>query len=489
MGQWTTAAKVGLFVLVVGVASFYMYRFVSRTTGTEGGYRVFAELKDATGLAPQSRVMMAGIAVGTIESIRLDRGMARVDIRMGKDIALHDDATVAKRSASILGEYFLALTPGAEGKPLLHDGDQITIVIEATSTDQIIADLGRIADRVKLVAENLANTIGSPEGQAEMRSTLKNLAAVTEALNETVRENRETIRRTLLNVEDITNRSGPELKQILENVRTITQDVRTLLSENKGDAKGAVGEVRETVERVNRASASLESALAHIDSVTGRIDKGEGTVGRLTKDETLINEVQGVVEGVGDFVGGISRLQTIIGLRADYNFVSNTIKSYVELRLQPSEDKYYLIEVINDPRGKTSFEQIDVDTTDPTRPAHFREVRTTTSNAFRFSLMFAKRIGPFTGRFGILESTGGVGLDTHLLQDRFEIRQDLFGFGEELQPRWRIALGYEFIQRLWMLAGVDEVFNRDRRDYFVGLQLRFNDQDLKAMLPFASVRP
>jgi phospholipid/cholesterol/gamma-HCH transport system substrate-binding protein len=487
MGQWTTAAKVGLFVLVVGVASVFIYRFVSRTTGTAGGYTVYAELKDATGLAPQSRVMMAGIAVGTIKSIRLDRGMARVDITMFPDIALHDDATVSKRSASILGEYFLSLTPGTEGKPTLRDGDQIKIVIEAVSTDQIIADLGRIADRVKLVAENLASTIGSPEGQAEMRDTLKNLAAVTEALNETVRENRETIRRTLLNVEDITNKSGPELRQILENVRTITGDVRSLLSENKGEPKP--GDVRETIERVNRASSSLESALSHIDSVTARIDKGEGTVGKLTKDETLINEVQGVVEGVGDFVGGITRLQTIIGLRADYNFVSNTIKSYVELRLQPSEDKYYLIEVINDPRGKTSFEQIDVDTTDPTRPPHFREVRTTTSNAFRFSLMFAKRIGPFTGRFGILESTGGVGLDTHLLQDRFEIRQDLFGFGEELQPRWRIALGYEFIQHLWMLAGVDEVFNRDRRDYFVGLQLRFNDQDLKAMLPFASVRP
>jgi phospholipid/cholesterol/gamma-HCH transport system substrate-binding protein len=415
--------------------------------------------------------------------------MARVDITMSPDVALHDDATVGKRSASILGEYFLALTPGTEGRPTLRDGDEIKVIIEAASTDQIMADLARIADRVKLVAENLANTIGSPEGQEQMQATLKNLAAVTEALNETVRENRETIRRTLLNVEDITHRSAPELRQILENVRTITSDVRTLLAENKGDGKTGAGEVRETIERVNRASSSLESALAHIDSVTARIDKGEGTVGRLTKDETLINEVQGAVEGVNDFVGGISRLQTIIGLRADYNFVSNTIKSYVELRLQPAEDKYYLIEVINDPRGKTSFEQIDVDTTDPTRPAHFREVRTTTSNAFRFSLMFAKRIGPFTGRFGILESTGGVGLDTHLLQDRFEIRQDLFGFGEELQPRWRIALGYEFIQHLWMLAGVDEIFNRDRRDYFVGLQLRFNDQDLKAMLPFAVVRP
>jgi phospholipid/cholesterol/gamma-HCH transport system substrate-binding protein len=341
---------------------------------------------------------------------------------------------------------------------------------------------------VKLVAENLATTLGSPEGREDMKKTLENLAGVTEALNQTVRENRETIRHTLLNFEDITSNAGPQLKEILENVRVVTADVRDFTAENKSGAKGS-GDIRETVERINRASASLESALGHIDSISTRIDKGQGTIGRLTKDETLINEVQGAVEGVSDFVGGISRLQTIVGLRADYNFVSNTIKSYVELRLQPSEDKYYLIEVINDPRGKTTFEQVDIDTTDPTRPAHYRDVKTTTTNAFRFSIMFAKRMGPFTGRFGILESTGGIGLDTHLLKDRLEIRQDLFGFGEELQPRWRIALAYEFVNRLWMLAGVDEVFNNDRRDYFVGLQLRFNDEDLKAMLPFASIKP
>ena len=37
-----------------------------------------------------------------------------------------------------------------------------------------------------------------------------------------------------------------------------------------------------------------------------------------------------------------------MGLRSDYNFLANTIKSYVSLRLQPAEDKYYLIEVVND---------------------------------------------------------------------------------------------------------------------------------------------
>ena len=89
------------------------------------------------------------------------------------------------------------------------------------------------------------------------------------------------------------------------------------------------------------------------------------------------------------------------------------------------------------------------------------------------------------GRFGIKESTGGIGLDFHLLDDRLELRQDLFGFGETLTPRWRVSLGYEFIRKLWLLGGVDDILNSDRRDYFIGLQLRFNDQDLKTVLPFA----
>ena len=188
---------------------------------------------------------------------------------------------------------------------------------------------------------------------------------------------------------------------------------------------------------------------------------------------------------MNDYVGGITRLQTIVGLRTDYNFLANTIKSYVELRLQPREDKYYVIELINDPAGYTSFMQQQVDTTNPNLPAHYQTITTTTTNAFRFSLQFAKRFGPFTGRFGIKESTGGIGLDIDLLQNRFEIVQDLFGFGEEIQPRYRVYVAYEFVNKLWLLGGVDHVFDSTLRDYFLGLQLRFTDEDLKTVLPFA----
>jgi phospholipid/cholesterol/gamma-HCH transport system substrate-binding protein len=484
MRRFTTAAKVGVFAVVTVVAGLLIYRFISKSTSGGRGYVVYALLRDATGLAKHSQVRIAGIPVGNIEDIRLQGDKARVDIRINPDVPLYEDATVSKVASSLLGEYMVAITAGTEGKRTLEDGDQIKIVNDATSTDQLMREVADIAADVKKVSAALADAIGSDTGRQNMKDTLENLAQVTEALNQTVRENRESIRSILVNVENITAKSSPEIERILENVRVATNEVRTLMGKAEEGEQAQAGEVRQIIDKVNRASDSLESALKNIDTVTGRLERGEGTLGRLTKDEKLINEVEGVAETVGDFVGGLSRLQTIVVLRTDYQFLSSTVKSYVELRLQPREDKYYLIEVVNDPKGLTRYEQIDVDTTNTNDPPHYREVRTVTSNSFRFSLQFAQSFGPFTGRFGIKESTGGVGLDLLLFQNRFELRQDLFGFGEVVVPRWRISLGYEFVNRVWLLGGVDDILSDSRRDYFVGLQLKFNDEDLKTILPF-----
>jgi len=489
MRRYSTAAKVGLFTVVTVVAGLLIYRFVTKSVVRGNGYTVYALFHDATGIATHSQVKMAGIPVGEISDIRLDHGMARIDIRMRSDIPLYDDATVSKVATSLLGEYFLAVAPGTEGKRQLEDGDRIKHVTEAATTDKILKDVSDIAADVKKVTASLAGSVGTQKGEKNLKDTLQNLADVTDALNKTVRENRDSIKHILNNVERITAKGEPKVTKILDNVQQTTKEVRELMAKGKDGRPASAGQVQQIIEKVNRASSSLERAMANIDEVTGRVNRGQGTLGKLTKDEKLIDEVQGVAEGVGEFVGGLHRLQTIVGLRTDYQFLSSTVKSYVSLRLQTREDKYYLIQIVNDPRGLTSFQQIDVDTTNPNQPAHYREVRTVTSNSFRFTLQFAQRFGPFTGRFGIMESTGGVGLDTDLFDDRFELQQDLFGFGEVVLPRWRVSLGYEFVNRLWLLGGVDDILSTDRRDYFVGLQLRFNDEDLKTILPFAPAKP
>jgi phospholipid/cholesterol/gamma-HCH transport system substrate-binding protein len=483
MSEWSNAAKVGAMAVALGVALYLGWQFISREAGTGDGYRVWARVPDVTGVAPRSRVMISGVQVGVVDKISLDEGKARVDIKMKPEFALYEDAAIGKKATSLIGEYYIVLTPGTEGKERIPDGGEIKNMLEDESLETLQHQVKIILDDVKAVTETLRETVGSDKGQQRIEEILANLADTTDQLSKAVRENRGNLREAIENANRITAESRPELQAILENMREVTREVREMMAKAPPGEKP--GELRETIERVNRASENLESLLEHADNVAARVDAGQGTVGRLTKDETLINEVEQVVENVGDLVGGIGRIQTVVELRSDYNFLANTIKSYVGLRLQPAEDKYYLIEIVNDPRGLTTFEQIDVDTTNPNDPPHYREIRTTTTNAFRFSFQFAKRLGPFTGRFGIKESTGGVGVDTHFLDDRLELRQDLFGFGEQIIPRWRVSLGYEFIRKLWLLGGVDNILSDDRRDYFFGLMLRFNDEDLKGLLPFA----
>jgi phospholipid/cholesterol/gamma-HCH transport system substrate-binding protein len=489
MRRFTLAAKVGAFAVVMVIAGYLISRFVSKTAGTERGYTVFVRLADASGIAKHSQVRVAGIPVGHIESIRLEGGRARIDMKLRPELPIFEDSAVLKASASLLGENYIAIAPGTEGRRRLIDGDEIKNVIEATTTDQILKQVSSIAEKVERVADALANSVGTEEGQKNLKSTLQNLADVTQALNETVRENRDSIHNILSQVEGITRKGAPEVDRILENTRVVTEQVRELVSKSEAGKPAGQGEVRDIVEKVNRASSSLERTLSSMETVSSRLERGEGSLGKLMKDEKLINEVQGVAEGVNEFVSGISRLQTIVSLRSDFQFRAQTVKSFVELRLQPREDKYYSIEIVNDPRGNTRIEDETVITNNPNQPTGTRTTRYLTTNSFRFSLQFAQRIGPLVGRFGIKESTGGVGLDLLLLDDRLELAQDFFGFGEVVKPRWRVYLSYAFVKRLWLLGGVDDILSYDRRDYFVGLNLRFNDEDLKSILPFAPKGP
>ena len=81
--------------------------------------------------------------------IDLDNGAARVNVQVNGDVPLYANATIGKKSASLLGESILVVTPGTADQPKLHDGDEIHLVIEQASTDQILQDVARIADRCR----------------------------------------------------------------------------------------------------------------------------------------------------------------------------------------------------------------------------------------------------------------------------------------------------------------------------------------------------
>ncbi|HEY0839536.1 MAG TPA: MCE family protein, partial [Vulgatibacter sp.] len=197
-----------------------------------------------------------------------------------------------------------------------------------------------------------------------------------------------------------------------------------------------------------------------------------------------------------DYVHRLSVLQVELGLRSEYLFRAAAAKVYIDLRLVPSPDKYFLFQVVDDPLGFVSRETV-VRTPPGEVEAANQEVRIT-SDVLLFSAEFAKRYGFATFRFGLIESTGGLGLDLHFLEDRLVFRTDLFDFAnpETEFPRLKIYANLVFLQHLFLTAGIDDLMNpaafeavtgrlRAGRDAFVGGGIFFTDEDVKALFGVA----
>jgi phospholipid/cholesterol/gamma-HCH transport system substrate-binding protein len=248
--------------------------------------------------------------------------------------------------------------------------------------------------------------------------------------------------------------------------------------------------VRSSLQKLQRSVESLDKSLNHVEKITGKIADGEGTVGHLLTDDTVAKNLDSITDDANSLLHGVTRLQTIVGMRTEYNYLAHTFKNYVAVTLMPRPDKFYLIEIVDDPRGYRTQSQTY---TDSSKDGQNLTKTITTTEQMRLTFQFGKRIGPFVGRFGIKESTGGVGADLYLFDDRLMLSADVFDMRSNQYPRavGRATLAV-YKHMVYLVGGVDDVFNYVRTqssaggtfDWFLGAQLVFNDEDLKSLLLF-----
>lgn len=131
-----------------------------------------ALFRDASGLTRRSRVQIAGIAVGEIGEIKLEGTRARIYFRVRKDLGVCADASLSKRSESLLGDYMIDLSPGSESAALLRDGDEITKVVDAQGMEQIFGSLSAITGDIQAVPpRRCATCSGERRGRARWRAS------------------------------------------------------------------------------------------------------------------------------------------------------------------------------------------------------------------------------------------------------------------------------------------------------------------------------
>jgi phospholipid/cholesterol/gamma-HCH transport system substrate-binding protein len=490
------AVTVGALVLVVAGLSYFLIRSTNERSGGNKGYTVWGLFHDASGLFEKSRVQTAGISVGQIDLRALDptTAQARITIRMQPGIKIWSNAVVSKKSASLLGEYYLEIDPGTpfalvngqrQEMTALHEGDQIKNVREPTGMGELMSDIGTILPILKDILTDVH------------KLTSGTITDIATNVNNLIETNSTTLERLLnrvdriaANIEGVTTSEANDAKVAIKNVRDITESIKSLVGSSEGEVKETGSAVRGSLAKLQTTVDNLDKTLHNMETITSRLERGEGTAGRLLADDTIANNVEEITEDAGTFVRGITKLQTIVGLRGEYNFLSHTSKEYLAVYLVPRPDKFYLIELVQDPRG---FREQTSTVTNSSRDGTTSSTTVSTSQKLRFTLMLGKRVGPIAGRFGIKESTGGIGVDLYLLNDRLSLSIDVFDTLTNQYPRVKPSLSLALWKRnFFAVIGADDVVNQNRAiagagggiDWFVGAQLMFNDEDLKSLLLF-----
>jgi phospholipid/cholesterol/gamma-HCH transport system substrate-binding protein len=329
----TAAAILTAFVLVLGDVSF------------KPGVTVYVDFENAAGLKPGAPIRLAGIPAGTVQAVdylggEMDSELGRpvyvrATLRINEDRrdAIRQDARFSVTTQGILGEPYIEISSFDRTRPPIEP-EGIYIGAEAPRIDMLVASaydslqgVREITERINRRGENIIrlddfiNNIADlaasidervVENKEEIDNIISNvdeivaeiagqkdaIPRIVDELEGTLAEYRRlgssanraigdgsSVRNTLRNVESVSATAAREAEPLLVSARQTMDTANQILTENRSS-------VRTTIANAEEITDSLVGASADVREVIARIERGEGNVGRLLRDEEIFEDMR-----------------------------------------------------------------------------------------------------------------------------------------------------------------------------------------------------
>ncbi|MEW6776833.1 MAG: MlaD family protein [Bdellovibrionota bacterium] len=517
MDQTKTNIVVGAFaVVVLAMLAYGAVRLGPTHFGKSEYKSLVVYVPSATGIYKDSSVRIAGVKVGLVDSISLDKGVARVEVRLRGDVELFPNARAVVKSEGLLGDRYIEIEPGnadpyiekEQAGPPDDRGPRIIYADEEGGIEDVATQLGKTGKNLEAITNNLRAVLeNKPGGNEDLAQTLKALAKLTTNLAEITGENRKDFRELVTHLRRISETLDNETPQVASDLRKLIGDLNELVSTSKSDLQAALGSFRTAAER-------FDKSLQNIEEITGKINDGQGTIGRLINDDSTVEEVNRALKGINSFVDFANRLEVRLGYRAEVQVrqpqpktPDPTIpgrddfdaKSVISLELWPKPDKYYFLHLVTSPSGtrprvtRTVMQNDDPFNpgscvSNPYFPCNNTQTLTSTDNGgVLVSLGIGKRFEYVTFFGGLIESSGGFGMS--LSPDRYkhwEAEVTMYGFDRQdtTRPILKGRVSYSFLKYFYLTAGAEDILADNTKDIvpFFGGGLSFVEDDIKPLL-------
>lgn len=486
----SNAVKVGIFSTIVLVLLAVLILRIEDLDLFGGERRhVFARFDTVAGLDDKATVRIAGVRVGRVDGIELDGLSAKVRLMLENPIPLTEGTRARIANMGMLGDKYVILIPGPVGAAELPDG----AVIPGTtppSFDEAMDKLSAIGDSV----QSLVGGINGQGGETAISRLIANLEAVSGDIRVMVATNRDEIDATLANARAFTGTLAVELPRIAEQVRRVLDQTGSAVAQIEGVVAENRPELRASLENLKKLSESAQISVQNINELTGKINQGDGTIGKLVNSSELhdnlvstLDSVKGGVDTLSNTLGRIQKIGLELGLESFYLTEPGESQSTFRLQLDPKNNRrFYRLALVETPAGKETVESEMVTITNPDGTTETtRRDRVKTEDKATISALFGfQPIGEARVMAGLIEGSGGVQIDYPINDGRFWLSMEAFDFDRpgDLDPHLRLSGKWLLTPNAYLVGGYDDPLVDDRRSFFLGGGIRWEDDDLKYLL-------
>jgi phospholipid/cholesterol/gamma-HCH transport system substrate-binding protein len=316
-----------------------------------------------------------------------------------------------------------------------------------------------------------------------------------------VAANRANVDATMANVRNASETFKTELPRLADKLVAIADHLDALVQENRGNVDASVANVKDV-------TAQLRVTVDNINKITGKIASGEGSVGKLVNDSATTDNLNDALKSIAPAANSVKnafgrtegwhldvnvRAEALPGVQnpntGNSTGSSNNSRSAFGIDLHTTENRFYRLEFVSSPVGRTSTSTQTVTTTYPNGQSQTAvETVVQNKNNDTINAQVGYYVGNgFTFRAGMFESTGGVGVDKFLIKDKLRMTFEAYEFSRDTKPpHLRFETRYFLNRNLFAYGGWDDPVWKQRSSVLFGGGVTWRDEDLKYLLGTAA---
>lgn len=275
--------KVGILAVVAIAILILGYSFLRGNDVFSREITLYSIYERVDGLTESKPILVNGYQIGRVSKMELQQdGRIRTEFKVKRDYAVPANTVALLSSTDLLGGKAIVFELG-DSAIYAKNGDELPAGIQKNIMEQV-EPIQKKAQDIAAVLDSVLNSINNTINKDFQRdfnrsinsiaNSLQNLEGITRQLDGLVVSERNRISHIVANVESITNNlkdNNERIGSVLANLDSITDQV-------------AKADFAHTITSANKAMADFQS-------ITDRINQGQGSIGMLLNDEQLYDNL------------------------------------------------------------------------------------------------------------------------------------------------------------------------------------------------------